>query len=908
MVGRLTALGIAAGAALVVITVLSNPPSADPVVLDQRFDREVIEAGRTSIMSASGGAARSNGAAASQPAVEIAPTLEGVLTALEGFERTGFQGYYEALQEPDADELTGPLIEVLEDEAQHRSTRWAAVTFLTYVQSEGQGGRRRPLPPGALADRIFDAVVELALSGSEPGIGRAERALIRYTTTERLERLVELIEETDGATRSAFIKVFCGLTNAPMPQVVSGFCGSVSRASVKQAHERAKAAQEAAVPELRAWWEENKNKRASWARQAFRPARQHPQDEVDDLAGLEERLDDVRGMLSSVDPARIEQGLQLVVRDELVELTPEVIDVFLEPKARQERWGRRSGAAALEQLGIPGLDVELAISLIGRDLQLDLTMAEYLHGKHGSEAMPLLEAILEIWNGQRLSSVNHIPPSAAGMLRALLEGGVSAEEMHRDLARRFFSTQGPVNGWIPLLGIVEGNRTAPLLGMLLARGGHEAAAAAGAIERLRLTEFADHLAAQESPAALSALCSFGDRRAIDAVLRIEAPPPPSQRSGMDLRASFDPGALLARLKPKHGDELRSRLTQILEEDDRDWHALQFTLAIAASPTRADEESLKAALRLQTDSENGLRIRRIAAVALARLGDRSALPALQRMAREELAQKSPDSLLDLTSGVSREMYEGLREIRGRSWRSEFWRERPPFMGPAIREWPEEDVGLALRALGDEQVVQEATSRLVDEYGTLNVSALRLIGAIIGKGAIDVIEKRLADASPTAQTSARSRYGQMLIYGLDPIRAMELTPHLGWMFTAQGIAVEDVLPDGFRSFIAKRFSPHGLNGHSLRTGLELLCLIGDRRGIDLALEDPLLLDFVMWSVDAGPPRSSLEHGLTYNRVEDALRFRAWWLEHRDEMVWDQSDRRWRLGSQRGSCRLRGRMPPP
>ena len=72
------------------------------------------------------------------------------------------------------------------------------------------------------------------------------------------------------------------------------------------------------------------------------------------------------------------------------------------------------------------------------------------------------------------------------------------------------------------------------------------------------------------------------------------------------------------------------------------------------------------------------------------------------------------------------------------------------------------------------------------------------------------------------------------------------------------------------------------------IHALCQLGDRRGLELALDDPLL----MWELAVYLPveRAGVfpNRGLKLNRIDDGLRLSQWYLEHRDQLVWDEDAR--------------------
>jgi HEAT repeat protein len=615
---------------------------------------------------------------------------------------------------------------------------------------------------------------------------------------------------------------------------------------------------------------------------------------------------------------------------ELAELLPEVID-FLRS---QDASVRRAATDTIVALGIPNLSLETAPILLGHSIQLDRHISAYCYAKYGRGALGLVKRAAFEWRDPSASGSGGIAEPAVGLIRVLLDEGVKGAE--RDVVRMIRGLPNPYR-YVSLLSLLEDSASARYVGKLLSDEDAHTRWAAIRVARVRgLKQHADRLFAiatserDESAwtkaqvdqranrisnetfrrlqtayslhphlvySASLALMVMEDSRAWEAVSRVldgdylEL----RKKSLPDSRLVIDFGVGLAKLKGRHREALHGKLRAELEGEPR-WEVLAvMVLGFSMDPEEADGEALRSVLS-SPDADWQSKV--LAVVGLSKLGDRSAVPAAQVLVREHLVWLNDNKEVPAFPWIKPEWSPGpfrwmtYRRERNRLLLSHVELERP---GSALTH-DHLSLGRALRRLGDRSMVDEISASLVNDGG-LNSGAFRMLVALVGGEAIELLARHLEAHHPEMKGALSHLAMQMLDVGIEREEALALIagePAIG--VGAILMILEFELDEAKERIIPLLETWQKNPDRDLFDDLvfyRALCRSGDERGLALAAEDPLSLlamcDYLPDSrlVDLG------ERVFPYNRLADGLALQEWYGAHASELEWDAGSRVFRVG---------------
>ena len=203
--------------------------------------------------------------------------------------------------------------------------------------------------------------------------------------------------------------------------------------------------------------------------------------------------------------------------------------------------------------------------------------------------------------------------------------------------------------------------------------------------------------------------------------------------------------------------------------------------------------------------------------------------------------------------------------------------------AVGSDPSDVIG-ALRRLGDDSVADELVDALVLDDGNANQDAYRMLLQLKGMEGYHRARERFANFDPGVVDRFTRLPHIMTSIEMTRDDALALLTYDQHNLIYEALLIleydlresADQLIDLF-SRIDSRYAPYRA------TIVDILCRFGDRRGLDLVVDDPILFLHLADYLDAPPVRPS---PLWFNRVEDGIKLTEWYLQHRDALTWDES----------------------
>lgn len=626
------------------------------------------------------------------------------------------------------------------------------------------------------------------------------------------------------------------------------------------------------------------------------------------------RLAAVRSKLRSGDWKSLQSAASIVGNEELVELVPEVIPLI----ANQYCAVSEEAARTLIKLGIPDLTVENAARLMGNSLKLDRQIAAYCYDRYGRAALPLVErAAFELRDPcMRQKQVGEPAP---GLLRVLLDEHVPGVARR---IRRLALDHRTWDWYMGLLALIDDPETASVVENLLAnrdpRVQQNAIRLAGHLELAscadQLVELANNADVQalkaaakkcnEDPARLSechalwdkvnsvehrpflatmALVALGDPRAWLATVQLMQTHDLDWRrqDSMSGRRTTQIAFRLADHKSVFHDAMRGALHEELEGEHRYWIVETLTVALSLNPDAVDADVLWEVVRQEASRED---VRVLALVALSKLSDPRALPVLRDTVRKALKKS-------VESGEAGLPYFNVRphnEPKPRVYASPLLDRRWPlgWVWPRFEEH-QVDPAMALARYGDETLVDDALDSLVTVRGEFNQYAYAVLNRLVGANSLELARARLASSDPDL-LFVLDHYAVITDLEPDPAHALRLLERSDLSF----YAVRDLLA-------AKRYAPAGDQLVALlKRGsaepkdawrnsqiVDVLCQIGDPRGLALAADDIELFADAAYYLHGGPAVWPAKGSFKYDRIEQAQALRSWYRAHADELKFDQ-----------------------
>lgn len=645
---------------------------------------------------------------------------------------------------------------------------------------------------------------------------------------------------------------------------------------------------------------------------------------------LEERLASTRALLRSDDPERQMFGISLVARNQLAELLPDVLELIQSPDHNV----RQAAVNVIWEMGVPELTIETAPRVMGHSVMLDRHVAAYCYAKYGRKATPLMmKAAFKLVDPVQRSP-KHVPKPAVGLVRALMQEEIAGM---KEAVIRLVKNSRTGARYIQLLGMLDDSISASLVGEFLHHDDPAFQIAAihvvrarhlrqhadqlfalasltfdqGEIDRLRGELEEGKLTAQEcnkqtgpifarpqtQHAAMLALIDLEDPRAWQAVVTcLEGEHLDwRKRSGLFAgpRIVTNFGAAISRLKTSHRDDIHARLRKELQGENRERVVVSLTTALCIDPEAADFEVFRT---VATTPQAHEKARILAAIALSKLGDRGIIPVLHELVRSFIAPNPERKAPRFYPFNWSDMLTASRQWPLHSQRPSplDYRIRGQFPLPGL-EFHHVDLGLALRRLGDETLVDELVEALSGIRGDFGWLAYRFLAGIVGLRAHDYAlqwkESQEIESPHFLSESARA------LAGLDvPFR--ELLPFL---VDADGMSVAGlgvlIAGDSKEAADALEKAYRDLAGYRHRYKLQILdalCRLGDARGIALAAKNPLLLaSVVRYLPDAHGVDFPAGH-FDYNRIEEAIRVQAWYERNAGDLRWDPESSQFRLAN--------------
>jgi hypothetical protein len=208
----------------------------------------------------------------------------------------------------------------------------------------------------------------------------------------------------------------------------------------------------------------------------------------------------------------------------------------------------------------------------------------------------------------------------------------------------------------------------------------------------------------------------------------------------------------------------------------------------------------------------------------------------------------------------------------------------------------DLGLALRRLGDETMVVELTDFLVDGQGYFQQTAYRFLAGNIGLRAYEIGRQRMVEQK-SANSFSRSSLITTLLGAevpLDDVLPMIMSDPFILQSSLDALLYMDTRQTAEALVAAfPRPSHHDVGQYRARI-LDALCRIGDRRGLTLAADNPLLFASVAKYLPEADPVDFPAGHLEYNRIEEAMRVANWYRQHAEALKWDAKSGTFRLAA--------------
>jgi hypothetical protein len=354
------------------------------------------------------------------------------------------------------------------------------------------------------------------------------------------------------------------------------------------------------------------------------------------------------------------------------------------------------------------------------------------------------------------------------------------------------------------------------------------------------------------------------------------------------------GLSVAKLKPSRGEEIRALLAEEISGQKRDCVIDLLTTALCVEPDPADVEPLWT-VASTADMREPTRV--LAAVALARLGERRVVPVLHEWVRKYTAPGPGGAPAPgFPGGVFTVLSSSMQRWMNRRWESllDSTVTGPPMSSPKF-EPDQADIGLALRRLGDETLVPELVQSLGTSRGDFNMTAYRFLAGITGVRAYDQARNWMEAHDCVSRQTTAALIG--VLQGLG-VSESELLPLIAagegssrrtvfTLTTCDSPAAADAVVAAYRD----------LSGYAKMNKVEMvesLCRSGDPRGLALAAEDPLLFASVVKYVPEADPVDFPAGHFEYNRIEEAMRVQAWYRQHADALKWDADSGTFRLAA--------------
>lgn len=642
----------------------------------------------------------------------------------------------------------------------------------------------------------------------------------------------------------------------------------------------------------------------------------------------EERVAATRALLRSDDSERHKLGIRLAAR--YPELLPDVLELI----RSTDSLVRYSAVELIQKTGIPGLTVENAPRLMGYSSELDRHIAAYCYAKYGRKAVPVMKkAAFSLSDPFHPTNAPGHP--AVGLIRALVQEKVPGIE--RDVIRLVKDSRSN-SRYVDLLQLLDGSKSASLLGEFLRHDERHYRLAAIRVVRARhLTQHADRmfelasltfdqneidrlhvqfdkgkLTSQElnqrtrpihdrpydQHEATLALIDLGDPRAWQAVLTcldgeyLEWRKRSGVLAGPRTVTAF--GVAVSKVRTKHRDDIQVLMREELQGENRERVVVCLTTALCMDPEAADSEVLWG-IATAPHADEGARI--LAGVALSKLGERRVIPLLHKLIRSFIA---PDPERRIRGHIQ----PGLSSVLTKSQQWHLRQRRPslldfdlprPLYQPML-ELHHIDLGLALRRLGDESLVDELVAALADARGDFNTTAYQMLIGVIELRAYQHAREWFQTQDLDNPQFLSVLASLLLAYDVPPedvlalivVDDFQLRYNTHYFISAQITQATDAIIDAYDRL------PKRSGDHTPIQMIQDLCEFGDLRGIALAAKDPLLLASVVRYLPDAPGVDFPAGHFDYNRIEEAMRVHAWYEQHAGDLRWDSESSQFRLAS--------------
>lgn len=640
---------------------------------------------------------------------------------------------------------------------------------------------------------------------------------------------------------------------------------------------------------------------------------------------VEERIVSTRALLRSDDPERQKRGISLAAG--YPELLPDVLELIRSTDYRV----RYNAVELIQQTGIPRLTVENAPRLMGYSSKLDRHVAAYCYAKYGRKAIPIVKRAAFNLDDPLKPGSKHVPSPAVGLIRALVQEKASGVER---AVIRLVKDNRARSSYVELLKLLDDSKSASLVGEFLHHEERHCRLTAMRVVRARhLTQHADRLfelasfsfdqnevdrlreelqkekiTSQEynqragpihdrpydQHEATLALIDLDDPRAWQAVITCLE----GKRLVWREQSLVSPtivttfGAMVAHLKTSHRDGIHVLLRRELSGENREHVVVSLTTALAMNPELADSDALWA---VATTSHTHEQARILAAIALSKLDERRILPVLQELVRSFIAPERtargryPPGWL---SAISPSMKSRMRNRRPSLLAFDFRRQ----VYLSTLEHHHLDLGLALRRLGDETLVDELVEALSDVRGDFSMSAYRFLGGIIGFRAYGYGREWIESQGFENPQFPAVLASMLLDLDVPPedILALivaddfQLRYKMHLFVSAQVTGAADAIFDAYHRL------PKRSGDYAPIQMIEALCEFGDLRGIALAAKNPWLLASAVRYLPDAPGVDFPAGHFDYNRIEEAMAVQAWYEQHAGDLRWNPESSQFRLAS--------------
>ncbi len=640
---------------------------------------------------------------------------------------------------------------------------------------------------------------------------------------------------------------------------------------------------------------------------------------------VEERVASTRALLRSDDTERQRRGISLAAG--YPELLPDVLELI----RSTDYLVSFTAVELIQKLGIPNLTVENAQRLMGYSSELDRHIAGYCYAKYGRKAFPIVKkAAFNLDDPFHPKSAPGHP--AVGLVRALVQE--KAPGVEKAVIRLVEDSRaGPA--YVDLLELLGDSKSASLVGEFLRHDERHYRLAAIRVVRARhLTQHADRLfelaslefdqnevdrlreelkkgkltsqeynqrarsisdRPQDQHEATLTLLDLDDPRAWQAALKclegrhLEWRRRSGVLAGPQIVTTF--GLALSKLKTSHRDEIHVLLRRELSGENRERFVVSLTTSLCMHPESADSDILWTVAMAPKAHEKA---RVLAAVALSKLGEQRVIPVLHKLVRSFVAPDPERRIHDsypppFTSMLTSSMKSLMRSRRPSLLDFDFRRH----LSKLRLEHHHVDMGLALRRLDDEILVDELVEALSDVRGDFSMLAYRFLGGIVGIRVYDYVREWIEAQeveSPEflhglaiALLDLDVPFEQVLPLIVEDDEILQANLHV--LVACDEKEAANVLEEAYHDLSGrrKRYKPQILDA---------LCRFGDSRGIALAAEDPLLMASVVRYLPDAPGVDFPAGHFDYNRIEEAMRVQSWYQQHAGDLLWDVETSQFRL----------------